>query len=97
MSEGNGHSKTMPNVNIHKDGKIDADTLQSALIDFKDVLVSIDEKVGGIKEKQDKLEKDIKPVISFYRKVLTIITFCAAMFTAYKTGIWEWIKKIFSE
>lgn len=97
MSEGNGHSKTMPNVNIHKDGKIDGDILQTALIDFKDVLLLISEDVKDIKDKQSKMEKDIKPVVSFYRKVLTIVAFSAAAFTTYKTGVWEWIKKIFTE
>ncbi len=95
MAEGNGHSKVMPDVNIHREGKIDGDILQTALIDFKDVLISISEDVKDIKDKQSKMEKDIKPVVSFYRKVLTIVAFSAAMFTAYKTGIWDWIKKIF--
>lgn len=95
---GNGHSHEIPrSVNIRKEGKVDHDSIQNILEQFKDVLISMDSKISDIKEKQEKMEKDIKPIVSFYRKVLTIVTFCVALFTAYKTGIWEWLKKNFLE
>lgn len=91
---GNGHSKDLPrSVNIHKDGKIDSDTLQVVLESFKDVMIEVRGDIKMIREKQDEMEKKMKPVISFYRKVLTIVAFCAALFTAYKTGLIDWIKE----
>lgn len=98
MAEGNGHSHDIPrSVNIRKEGKVDHDAIQVILEQFKDVLVSMDSKVSDIKEKQEKMEKDIKPVVSFYRKVLTIVVFCTLTYTTWKTGIWDWIKHLFEK
>ena len=98
MSEGSGDTPKIPrSVNIRKDGKVDHDAIQDILEQFKTVMLAVSEDIKDIKEKQEKMEKDIKPVVSFYRKVLTIVAFCAAVFTAYKTGVWEWFKKHFLE
>lgn len=91
--DGNGHSRDLPrSVSIRKDGKIDYDSIQSILESFKDVLKGVSDDVKDIKVEQVAMKKDMKPVISFYRKVLTIVVFLSAMFTAYKTGIADWIK-----
>lgn len=96
MVEGNGHSHEIPrSVNIRKEGKVDHDAIQAILEQFKEVMVAVSEDIKDIKEKQNKMEADIKPVVSFYRKVLTIVAFCAAVFTSYKTGLIDWIKDHF--
>ncbi len=92
----NGYTHEIPrSVNIRNEKGVDYDTLQTVLEDFKNVLTVVSSDVKELKSNQQKMEVKMKPVISFYRKVLTIVAFCAATYTLWKTGVFDWIKKIF--
>lgn len=93
---GNGHTHNLPrSVNIHKKGKLDTDTLQVILEDFKNAMVETSADVKLMKEKQIEIERKLHPVVNFYKKVLTIAAFFAIPFTMLMGWIGAYIKAKF--
>jgi len=105
---GKGTKEHLATVKILLDSKEpDTDKLVVALAHcFTDVL----EKIEAREKRQEEIDvvlfgseklgvkgvlKEIKPLLLFYRRFLTIVSFIAAAFGAYKLGALDVIKKIF--
>ena len=43
------------------------------------------------------LVNEIKPILLFYRRIVTVFAFCITVFTAYKTGVWDWFKALINK
>lgn len=108
MSEGNGQGtrEHLTNLKILLSQEEATPDLTLALAHcFVDVLEKIEKRekrqeeidtalFGNEKLGVKGLIKEIKPLLLFYRRFLTITAFVIALFTSWKLGVWDVIKNI---
>lgn len=111
MSEGNGQG-TREHLNNLKILLSQEEATPDLTLALAHCFVDVLEKIEKREKRQEEIDtvlfgneklgvkgliKEIKPLLLFYRRFLTITAFIAVAFGAYKTGALDWIKKIFSE